>query len=114
MDMEHGLSDHPEMAKTPESPKERIPLFIGEWIARLGLKQKDVAEDAGIGESHLSNIKTEGRQDPSYSTLFRIADAMGITVDDLRHRPPPFSARPPVQPLSPQAQAALARRRRDQ
>lgn len=114
MDMEPGPFNHQRMGRRPESGKERIPLYVGEWIAALGLKQKDVAAEAGIGEPHLTNIKTEGRQDPSYSTLFRIADAMGITVDDLRHMPPPISAPSPPHPLSPQAQAALSRRNRRQ
>lgn len=76
-------------------------------MLRLRMKQKDVAQKAGIGEPHLSNIKTEGRQDPSYSTLFRIADAMGITVDDLRRPPPPRQAVDAVTRLSSKAQDRL-------
>lgn len=112
--MEPELFDLLGMAKSAKRQEERVPLYIGEWIARLGLKQKDVAKDAGIGESHLSNIKTEGRQDPSYSTLYRIADAMGVTVDDLRHPPPAASTVAAVEKLSPKAQEALFGRRRDQ
>lgn len=112
--MEPGLPDNPRMAKRPKKPPappkmpaERIPLYVGEWIARLGRKPVDVARAVGIGESYLSSIKSQGRTNPSYSILFRIADELGITVDDLRRNPPPRSTVEAVSRLSAKAQERL-------
>jgi transcriptional regulator with XRE-family HTH domain len=59
---------------------------IGKRIAylrkRQGLLQKDLANLAGIGCPQLSNIET-GRNRPSISKLALIANALGITLDQL-------------------------------
>lgn len=59
---------------------------IGKNIRNLrkskGIKQKDIAKQAGISNSFLCDIEA-GRNQPSISTLLRIADALEIDVTTL-------------------------------
>lgn len=49
--------------------------------ALRGITQKQLAKKIGISDSNL-NI-TLGREDPHFSSLKRIADALGVTMDVL-------------------------------
>lgn len=63
-----------------------INTHIGKRIAylrkRQGLRQKDLANMAGIRCPRLSNIET-GRNRPSISALVSIATALGLTLNQL-------------------------------
>jgi DNA-binding XRE family transcriptional regulator len=63
-----------------------ISTHIGKRIAflrkRQGLRQKDLANMAGIRCPRLSNIET-GRNRPSISALVSIATALGLTLNQL-------------------------------
>lgn len=74
--------------KRPSVPTEPI-LYIGEWIDALGLKQKEVADRAGIGKSYLNLICKRTRVNPSFAVLQAIADAVELTIEDLKTPPPP-------------------------
>lgn len=113
--MEPGLFDHRRMAKSPRKPPaiaekrptERIPLYVSEWIARLGRRPGEVAKGAGIGESYISLLGSQKRDQPTPTVLFALADELGIKVDDFRHPPPPQSAIASIEQLSPAARAVL-------
>lgn len=49
---------------------------------RRGLTQEQLAEKAGVGRSHLARLET-ARQDPTLSTLEKIAKALGVKVSKL-------------------------------
>lgn len=49
---------------------------------RLGLTQWQLARRAGIGRVTLVRIEN-GQQDPTVTTLVRIADALGVTPQSL-------------------------------
>ena len=51
-----------------------------------GLRLRDLAEKAECSESMLSKIEN-GRAVPSLKTLYRIAEAMGLTVGQLFDQP---------------------------
>ena len=52
------------------------------WREHRGLKACDLAAAAGIGRSYLSAIET-GRKPGSVKALQGIAQALGLTIDDL-------------------------------
>ena len=52
------------------------------WREHRGLKACDLAAAAGIGKSYLSAIET-GRKPGSIKALHGIAEALGVTIDDL-------------------------------
>ncbi|MCC6737128.1 MAG: helix-turn-helix transcriptional regulator [Bauldia sp.] len=52
------------------------------WREHRGLTATALAEKAGIAQSYLSQIET-GRRDGTVATYRRIAEALGVTVDDL-------------------------------
>lgn len=47
--------------------------------ARRRWSQQDVATQIGTSPDHISGIET-GRVDPRFSTVVRIADALGMTI----------------------------------
>ncbi len=51
-----------------------------------GLSQLQVAEKAGIHNTHLSRYEKDGSR-PNGSTLMRLADALGVTADFLMDGP---------------------------
>jgi transcriptional regulator with XRE-family HTH domain len=66
--------------------KKRIGANIGHWRNLKGLKQKDIANRAGISEAALSKIENGG---PSLnvSTMEKIANALEIEVEQLFSNP---------------------------
>lgn len=62
----------------------RLPA-LGDRIKKIreseGLSIRDLAELAGINKSQIVRIES-GQSDPHYTTLLRIARALGITVGD--------------------------------
>lgn len=61
---------------------------------RLELSQEQLAEHAGVSPTHMSNIET-GTTHVSLTTLVSIANALGVTADDLlcdnlRHARTPY------------------------
>lgn len=49
----------------------------------MGLRQTDLAAKAGISRPFLSQVEA-GERDPSALVVKALADALGVTVDDLR------------------------------
>jgi transcriptional regulator with XRE-family HTH domain len=60
---------------------------IGENVRRLRLDRKhtqtELAEMAGIKKVHVNRIEN-GKSSPSAEVLFALADALGVTADNLR------------------------------
>lgn len=88
------------------------PLYIGEWIKALGMKQVDVARAAGIGKSYLNLICSRKRKNPAYQIILKIADAMDMSVLDLQTPPPDNEFIEKSKNISPRAMIRLQRVRK--
>lgn len=95
------------LPKTPPRPKWRR-LYIYEWIEALGLNQRQVAERAGIGESHLS-LLASGNRAYVQGTLERIASAMGLERGQLFYPPPGRSLWAAIADLTDEQQQTVLR-----
>jgi transcriptional regulator with XRE-family HTH domain len=85
------IGNHGYMAKanrrTP--PEEQIiEVFIGPWLNALGVQPTALATELEINEGYLSQLISRKKRNPSFSLVARIADALGITIDQLRKMPP--------------------------
>lgn len=60
------------------SPASRIRV----WREHRGMTAKVLAEEAGIAQPFLSQIET-GKREGTVDTLRSLADALGVTIDDL-------------------------------
>jgi transcriptional regulator with XRE-family HTH domain len=69
---------------------------IGERVRELrvaaGLSQQALSNAAGLSTSVVSQLEQGTNQDPRLSTLLALADAMGVTLDELAGRTPPAEA----------------------
>jgi transcriptional regulator with XRE-family HTH domain len=73
----------------PPKDAEELPLYhLGSWLARLGLKQADLAKETGFNEGYISQLVHQEKRNPSFYVVAKIADALEITIDQLRHPPP--------------------------
>jgi len=54
-----------------------------ELMAKKGMKQIDLAKKAGIDQSRLSQIIRGVNKQPRMATLEKLADALGVSVDEL-------------------------------
>ncbi len=52
------------------------------WREYRGLSGKELAEAAGITPGYLSHIES-GKRDGTVGTMKKIAEALGVTIDDL-------------------------------
>lgn len=52
------------------------------WREHRGMTAKVLAEEAGIAQPFLSQIET-GKREGTVDTLRSLADALGVTIDDL-------------------------------
>jgi ribosome-binding protein aMBF1 (putative translation factor) len=52
------------------------------WREHRGLKMNELAERAGIKAPYLSQIES-GKRDGTIDTMRRLADALGVAVDDI-------------------------------
>ncbi len=77
---------------------------VGYYLEQLGMKPAELARRAGISKSHVSGI-ARGTDRASAEVLGRIAQALGVTVDDL------LTSRVPVSRQEQQASAAGRRQR---
>ena len=53
------------------------------WREHRGLTQAALAKAAGLGQGSLSDLE-RGRRSASFETFCRLADALGVALDDLR------------------------------
>lgn len=52
------------------------------WREYRGISASALAEKAGVGQSYISEIET-GKKDGSLKTVKKLADALGVSIDDL-------------------------------
>jgi transcriptional regulator with XRE-family HTH domain len=57
--------------------KERMAARLKTLRERRGMTQEQLAKKSGVGRSHLARLET-GRQDPTLSTLEKLAKALGV------------------------------------
>lgn len=86
--MRNGVFDHRGMPKRRSEPPPPS-LYIGQWLAALGLQARQVAKDAKMNEGYLSQLISGERTNPGGSVLFRVATAMGLKIHYLYEPPPP-------------------------
>lgn len=55
---------------------------IQEWRIRLNITQEELAYEAGLSVPFISEIE-HGKKKPSLDTVVAIADAMGVTLDEV-------------------------------
>lgn len=117
MDMRGAGLDHGHMPPRPRKgrrlrPEAPEPLYIGQWIRALGMRQIDVVRVTGMNEGYLSEL-CSGKSDkiPGWSVMSGIADALGIPVDYLRRPPPDQGFIEQAASLDPAVLARLRNRR---
>jgi len=64
------------------APKERMAARLKALRERRGLTQEQLAEKSRVGRSHLARLET-GKQDPTLSTLEKLAKALNVDVAKL-------------------------------
>jgi len=55
---------------------------VAEWRRHRGLTQVALAERAGVTQAAIASIE-RGKRKPSVELLMKLADALGVTMDDL-------------------------------
>lgn len=98
------------MAK--RNPQEIREIFLGDWLKRAGIGPTEAAKIAGCTQSYISNISSGARPNVNTLYLLPISEALGITVNDLFRKPPSEAQLAPMKALSPEAQEALLRPKR--
>lgn len=92
-----GTGDHKAMTKPPlkgnvfDAELDEDRLYIGEWLAAVGIKPAAVSKETGIGPSYLSHLISRKKTNPSRSILLRIGRCIGIEWHLLYEPPPPKS-----------------------
>jgi transcriptional regulator with XRE-family HTH domain len=89
--------DHMPSVRRPQYKK----LHLGEWLARLNVKQADLARDVEVSEPYLSNLISGKKLNPSINLLLRISDQLGLSVNDLYKQPPSISSLEDLKNFSP-------------
>lgn len=64
------------------APRERVAAKVKALRERRGLTQEQLAEKAGISRTYLARLET-ARQDPTLSTLEKLAKALRVKVSAL-------------------------------
>jgi transcriptional regulator with XRE-family HTH domain len=101
MDMTAPGANYNRMPSVRHSQYKK--LHLGEWLARLNVKQADLARDVGVSEPYLSNLISGKKLNPAVSLLLKVSDRLGISVNDLYKSPPSISALEDLKSFSPAA-----------
>ena len=64
------------------APREQMAAKLKALRARQGLTQEQLAEKSGVSRTYLARLET-GRQDPTLSTLEKLAQALGVKAGRL-------------------------------
>ena len=59
---------------------------LNDYLEELDMKQADVCRASGMSDAHVSQIFSGKIKDPKASVIYKIAHAMGISVDALLDR----------------------------
>jgi transcriptional regulator with XRE-family HTH domain len=98
--------------KPPAKPgtAARLAKRVAAARRRVGLTQAELAEASGVTDETISRIE-RGRYEPAVSTLFRLAEALDVSLDQLaqeQDRERGGAVRPPS-PVSPIVRRLRAR-----
>jgi transcriptional regulator with XRE-family HTH domain len=63
-------------------PVDRLAKRVAAARRRAGLTQAELAEASGVTDETISRIE-RGRYEPAVSTLFRLAEALDVSLDQL-------------------------------
>ena len=88
------------------------PIFLDEWLTRTGRDRAGAAKAADVDISYINNMIGGRKMNPSAHVMLGISDYLGITVNDLYHKPPPDSHISSLGELSPGARDALLNARK--
>lgn len=115
MDTNNRVLQHAGMAKRtrarsrPEPHTKYSKLYIGQWLARLGRKQGEVARAAGINEGYMSELVAgKAKTTPSAAFLMAISEELGISVNALYREPPPIDVTESLKAIRPDLLEALS------
>ena len=64
---------------------------LNDYLEELDMKQADVCRASGMSDAHVSQIFSGKIKDPTASVIYKIAHAMGISVDALLDRAESYS-----------------------
>lgn len=64
---------------------------LNDYLEELDMKQADVCRASGMSDAHVSQIFSGKIKDPKASVIYKIAHAMGISVDALLDRAESYS-----------------------
>lgn len=56
---------------------------LNEITASKGMRQADICRKTGLSDAHVSQIFSGKIKDPKASILYKIAHALGVTVDEV-------------------------------
>ncbi|PWU14403.1 MAG: hypothetical protein C5B50_17655 [Verrucomicrobia bacterium] len=84
------------MAKSKKQTADTEDLNFGArlrfWRNKLGMTQAEVERRAGLAHNALSRIET-GQVDPQFETVTRIAEALGMSFEEVQQRAIPKSSK---------------------
>lgn len=94
-----------------QSLTRRTPrrLYLGQWLARLGRKQAELAREVAVTPAYVSELISGKKPNPTPGLLLDISDWLGLTVNDLYRPPPAIEATEAVDKLNPSQLATLGR-----
>lgn len=72
---------------TDQEGRDNIAANLARHCRRLGWSQQRLADEAGVTQATVSNY-FNGKRDPKYFELRRIADALDVSTDRLSDPPP--------------------------
>lgn len=74
--------------KDTHVPRTELPLGerLRYWRSRQSLTQAEIERRAGLAHNALSRIEN-GQVDPQFATVTRIAEALGMSFEELQQRP---------------------------
>lgn len=78
---------NPKMAELP-----RFAARLRELREQAGLSQKDLADKAGLSQAAVAHLE-QGRNEPTWSSVLALADALGVPVEAFRQLSSPTSRR---------------------
>ena len=61
--------------------------YIGYWLKKRGIKQRDLADKLGVSEPYISDV-SRGKKTPSVAVCLQIAKILGVHVEQLFTAPP--------------------------
>lgn len=113
MDSLGGIHPNRAMSSPPKKRKAKAPdlsnkpLYIGQWLARLGRRPREVCKGAGVDEGYMSQLISGEKDNPSAEMLRRISEELGISMNDLYKMPPEMDIAPGTHEMRPDQLATL-------